>query len=188
MKAHENPFATRRIEQRLAFDPELVGTDWSVVLEKWQALDRRACVIGRHGAGKTTFLDAMGSRIEGPVVRFFFNGDRRRLMAEDGEKMESGRGAVWLVDGDTHLGFADRRRFQVASRQAAGLIAARHRACGLPVLLHLRPDLALATELLRRAHPEGAHHFEADLAARFEKHRGNLRHLWLDCYDRLAVS
>lgn len=186
MKAHENPFTTGQLEERLAFDPELIGSDWIALLDKWSLLGCRACVVGPHGAGKTTFLDALSSRLDRPVRRFFFNRDHRKLTDEDLERMEFGGAAVWLADGDMHLGLRDRRRFHEASRHAAGLISARHRARGLPVLLHLRPDLALAKELLHRVYPEGAVDFEADLAERFRKHRGNLRHLWLDCYDRLA--
>jgi len=186
MNAHDNPFATRRVEARLPFDPSLVGTDWESLRARWRQLDRRAGIVGPHGAGKSTLLDAVADRLEQPVVRFFFNRDKCQLSSEDELLMEAGAGAVWLADGDGHLGFRDRRCFYKASQRAAGFLSARHQARGLPVLIRLKPDLALAKELLHRLHPTGAGGLEPTLAESFRKRRGNLRHLWLDCYDCLA--
>lgn len=186
MNARDNPFSTRRVQAKLAFDPALVGTDWGDLLDQWFGLGKRACVVGPHGAGKSTMLDAMAGRLEVPVVRFFFNRDKRELSPSDEALMIAGEGAVWIADGDTHLSFRERRRFYAASRQAAGFLSARHRTRGLPVLLRLKPDLALASELLHRLYPEGHHELSQTLSRRFDKRRGNLRHLWLDCYDQLA--
>ena len=186
LNARDNPFATRRVERCLVFDPALVGTRWSDLLERWDQLGGRACVVGPHGAGKSTFLDAFVDRLDAPVVRFFFNRDKRCLSDDDLQKMEGGRGRIWIADGDTHLGFSERRRFHRASREAAGFLSARHRTRALPVLLRLKPDLALARVLLHRAHPEGARSLEPLVVEAFRRRRGNLRHLWLDCYDHLA--
>lgn len=189
MKARHNPFGTRSIERRLAFDPTLLGTDWSALMSRWRNLGQRACVIGHHGSGKTTFLDAFESHLDEPVVRFFFNrDDEGGLTQTHRQRMEEGRGAVWLVDGDGHLGFRDRRTFHRASRYAAGFLSARHRRRGLAVLIRLKADLALARQLLHRAYPEGATQLADDLPRRFHRVRGNLRELWLDYYDHLAAE
>lgn len=188
MKARHNPFGTRSIERRLAFDPILLGTDWPALMSRWRTLDQRACVIGHHGSGKTTFLDAFESQLDEPVVRFFFNRNDRGLTSTHQQRMEEGKGAVWLVDGDGHLGFRDRRAFHRASREAAGFLSARHQRRGLSVLIRLKADLALARQLLHRAHPEGAGELAGDLPERFHRVNGNLRELWLDYYDHLAAE
>lgn len=185
MNARENPFATRRVERALEFDPTLIGTDWSMLLQRWRALGQRACITGPHGAGKTTFLDAFVHQLDPPVVRWFFNRDQCGLTDHHREQMRAGRGAIWIVDGDGHLGWRDRREFRRRSMEAAGVLSARHRARDMPVLLHLRPDLALAKSLLDRIDPEDRHGLAADLPRRFRRCRGNLRELWLDCYDAM---
>lgn len=186
MNAHDNPFATARVEARLPFDPELVGTDWESVMRRWQVLGGRACVTGRHGAGKTTFLDAFAKRLPGKVHRFFFTRERSRLSDDDRRRMAEAKGAVWLVDGDMHLRLLDRLEFHRATRQAAGWLSARHRAGRMPILLDLKPDPELALSLLGRIDPGDSLGLGSRLPERFHRCGGNLRELWLDCYDLLA--
>lgn len=181
MKARDNPFATGRIERLLRFDPELVGTCWDTIEARWRELDRRACVVGHHGSGKTTFLDAFARRLEArqPVVRLFFNRSHHRLDDHDRELLAASAGAVVLVDGDGHLPWRERRELARTTGNAAGLLSARHRARGLPVLLHLRADLDLARRLAARL----VDREPPDLERRLRRRRLNLRELWMDCYD-----
>jgi hypothetical protein len=183
VSATSNPFATGRLERVLAFDPELVGTSWEAIFGRWESLGRRACVVGHHGAGKTTFLDAFAKRLDAPVVRWFFNDERRRLDAADRARLREVAGKVVLLDGDRHLPWAQRRELRRALEPAAGVLSARHRAGDLPVLIELRADAELAGRLLEKIDPALAAELERELPRLLQEHRGNLRELWLACYD-----
>lgn len=185
MNAADNPFRTARVERLLAFDPGLVGTSWAEIEDRWETLGRRTCVTGRHGAGKTTFLDAFASRLAGriEVRRLFFNDGKTRLDESDRRLLRDPEAAVLLVDGDRHLRTSGRREIEAAAAKAAGFLSARHRPGGLAELIRLRPTPALAAALLARIAPDAQ---VSDLAARLRRKRGNLRELWLESYDRAA--
>ncbi len=183
MSATSNPFSTGRLERLLAFEPGLVGETWEALEDRWNSLGRRACVTGHHGAGKTTFLDAFARRLGAPVRRLFFNDRHRRLNAADREALEEVEGVVVLLDGDRHLPWRDRRTLRRALEPAAGVLSARHRAGDLSVLIELSVDLALARRLLNRIDTDFAEALDASLPRLFKRHRGNLRELWLECYD-----
>ncbi len=183
MNASQNPFATGRVERLLGFDPELIGTSWETIDERWHELGRRACVVGHHGSGKTTFLDAMAKRLGGRVDRLFFNDGKRRLSAEDLKVLDGCAGAFLLVDGDEYLGWMERRRLLRASARAKGTLFARHQSRGLPKLLRLKADPKLARVLLGRISEEWLQKFEGALDSRLAQLDGNLRDLWLDCFD-----
>ncbi|MDF1823505.1 MAG: hypothetical protein P1U68_02625 [Verrucomicrobiales bacterium] len=186
MKARDNLFATHRVESLLEFDPGLIGSVWETLEDRWEALGRRACVVGHHGSGKTSFLNSFSERLGEPLVRFFFSESASRLRSRDFEKMESGRGVLWIVDGDRHLAFRDRRLFYRAATAAGGFLSARHRCHGLPPLLKLRSDVNLAEKLYERIDPGDETGLKVELPKLYRRHRGNLRHLWLSCYDRAA--
>ena len=186
IKARDNPFATGRVERLLAFDPGLVGTTWEAIEARWRELGHRACVVGHHGSGKTTFLDAIGRRMarERRVVRLFFNRSHSRLDEADRRRLDPLGNAVLLVDGDGHLPARERRELHRAAEDAAGLICARHRRLGLPVLLRLRADLELARRLAARL----VDHEPPALARRLRRCRHNLRELWMECYDNASLE
>jgi len=188
MRALDNPFATGRLERVLAFDPALIGSSWEALEARWERLGRHACIRGHHGAGKTTLLEAMAARLarRGPVLRLFFNRDCRRLGGDAARRLARVAGSVLVVDGEDHLSWRERGRVRAAAAESAGFLSARHRAGGGPTLIELRSDPRLARRLLERAAPEWVGRLGPGLERDWRRHRGNLRELWLDCYDRLA--
>ncbi|MGB6223613.1 hypothetical protein [Haloferula sp.] len=190
MNAAANPFATSRVERLLEFDPHLIGTSWEVIEQGWAQLGFRACVTGQHGAGKTSFLDAMARRLvgKGRVERLFFNDQKRRISAADRVILDSCEGVFLLVDGDEHLSWWERRELTRASKEAGGCLFARHRKGGHRELLRLRSNPALAGELLERISPEWRRRLDGSLDRRFQGQKGNLRELWLECFDLAAAS
>jgi hypothetical protein len=183
VSATSNPFSTGRLERLLAFDPTLVGDSWEAIERRWESLGRRACVIGRHGAGKTTFLDAFAARQTRPVVRLFFNDGHRRLSPGNRGTLRQLAGAVVLLDGDRHLPWRERRELARAVAPAHGVLRARHHRGRLPVLLSLRTDAELARRLLARIDPAAGPLLEPELPRLLRKHHGNLRELWLEAFD-----
>lgn len=190
MKARDNPFATERLERLLAFDPELNATSWPQIEARWEQLGRRACVRGRHGAGKTTFLTTFGGRLskEHRVLYLFFNKARARLHAADRALLKSSAEAVLLIDGDQHLPLLERFELRQAASHAHGVLWTRHRAGLSPSLLHLKIDQVLAQRLLQRVAPEWSAVLEPKLPKLLKEVRGNLRELWMAYYDQLATG
>jgi len=186
MTARDNPFAPARLRRVLGFDPRLAGRTWEALEADWAALGRRAAVTGRRGRGKSSLLDAWAARLDEPPLRLFFNESKRVPDAADHARLADCAGRVVFVDGEDHLSWPRRRRLRRALRGAAGVLVARERRGPWPELIRLRGDPALAAVLLDRAAPEWAGHFHPQLAARWQEAGGNLRELFLGCYDELA--
>lgn len=189
MIARENPFAPGRLERVLTFDPALIGSSWEALEQSWEALGFRGAICGRHGSGKTTLLRAWAKRLEErgkAPLRIFLNEEKRGLDPEDHQTLTQIRGRFLFVDGEQHLPWREKSLLRRASRDAAGVLVTRWRAGLSPVVCQLKPDADLAFDLLQRAAPEYATRYSSILDRRLAKHRGNLRELFLGCYDELA--
>ena len=187
MTARDNPFAPGRLRRVLGFDPALAGTTWDALESRWRELGCRAAVTGHRGSGKTSLLDAWAERLDEKPLRLFFN-DRHDDF-DDGDRavLESCCGKVLFIDGENHLSWFRRRELRRTVREAAGLLVARHGRGGWPELIRLRSNPQQAAILLERAAPEHAGRFLPELGTRLGRNRGNLRELFLGCYDDLAV-
>lgn len=190
MKAHRNPFAPGRVQRQLPFDPTLIGTDWETIANAYQAHGRRAIVWGRHGSGKSTFLETFRKRLaqETPVRVLTFRNEKRQLTAQDRETLSDLRECYLFVDGEGHLSRAECREVRRASQGARGYLAIRHLPGRLPTLLHLKSSPRLARALLQRIDEAAFAHFEKELPRLLRKKNGNLRELWLSLYDSYAFE
>lgn len=191
MKAHENPFAPDRVQRRLPFDPLLIGTTWQDIEAQWTRLNKRAAIVGHHGSGKTTFLEAFSKRLAAThhVETLFFHRDERLLSSDQREQvlaLAHQHSAILIVDGEGHLKISERRWLRTQSQNIAGYLVARHRRCRLPTLLKLESSPQLALQLLQRIHPPEAAQQEKQLPKLLRKKGGNLRELWLSLYDDYA--
>jgi hypothetical protein len=188
MTAAGNPVAPDRLRRRLGFDPALAGTTWQALESRWHELGCRAAVTGHRGSGKTSLLDVWAARLDEAPLRLFFNESRRDLDDRDRAVLASCAGKILFIDGEDHLSWRQHRELRRATRKAAGVLVARHDRGGWPELVRLSGSPAQAAILLERAAPEWVGHFRPELAVRWEKCGGNLRELWLGCYDDLAVG
>lgn len=188
MKAHLNPFAPGRVCRQLPFDPTLAGTDWSHLETSFSENRCRAIVWGRHGSGKSTFLNTFRRRLEAqaPVTQLTFRPEEPRLKASQRARLAELTGRFLLIDGEDHLSLRERREVRGASQDAIGYLAARHSPGRLPTLLHLRSSPEIARILLSRIDEAACHEFESELPALLRKKNGNLRDLWLTLYDVYA--
>jgi hypothetical protein len=189
MRPQDNPFAMARLEQVLAFRPEWLGQSWPALLTRAMAARGKQAVIGRHGAGKTTFLDGLATRLAAanyPVVRLFFNDTTRRL-DPTGKSLPAELGkAIVLLDGDLHLPLIERVRLARRLAGARLILCTRHRRNLLPVFLRLTPDAALLHRCVREVASPLYPHLAPHLDAWFHAERGNLRHVLRRCYDAAA--
>lgn len=191
MNARENPFATDRIEQLLVFNPEWCGTTWSEIDTQWQKLGRRASLTGRHGAGKTTFIDAWQKRLHQnghQTVRLFLNRECHTLQSNHWNSLKNCSGKIILLDGEEQLGWLARRKFYQYSKHAKGLLVSRHSQGKLPPLLDFHPDIQTVEHCIQKIAPDHFGQLSPHLADWWQQHDGNIRHILLRCYDTLRAE
>jgi len=188
MRARDNPFRT---DQVLRVRYRLPSGTWDGLLDRLDALGRRATIVGPQGSGKTTLLEDLAPRLH---ARGFTPRDLRL----DTETPEFEPGAldrffaslhprdVILFDGAEQLGWLAWSRFERRSRAAAGLVITGHQPGRMPSLLETSttPELleGLIEEILGGPAPE------LRTRALFEKHGGNLREALRELYDRFAAA
>lgn len=187
MLAHENPFRVQRI---LQLTYRLQGDGWEQLLLRFEALGRRACILGQEGSGKTTLLESLAPRLAQkgyePVLRLHHAETPRVDWAE--LRSLTAR-HVLLLDGADLLGWLSWCRLRALSRRWGGIIAASHTRRLLPVLYHCRTTPPLLGDLLRDLVP-GAPLDALALEAEslFQEHEGNLRNALRACYDRCSAN
>lgn len=191
MLARENPFSTSKVERILRFDPALNGTTWSDIESRWHSLEKRASLIGPHGAGKTTFLDAFAQRLdeEGETVyRLFLNTERRLISNTQWQDLAQSEGKVVLLDGEEQLSFLQRRRFYRLTAHANGVLASRHSKGRFPSLLDFKPTVETLAHCVRQLSPEHYSQLEPHFLTWWKLRNGNIREILLECYDFLATQ
>ncbi len=176
----DNPFNMQRLEQ-LAFEPQ--GVTWSGLLDRLDALNHRAAIVGPHGSGKTTLLLQLRDTLEQrgrPTALLFRNTDggpalpdswRPTLESLDPE-------AVLLIDGYDHLSWPARTHLRKHRR----LIVTTHRRAMLPTLIRTRTSPRLLHQLANRLQTGAIDPHHA--AALHATHGGNVRDALRALYDR----
>jgi len=192
MRACDNPFRVQRLA-RLAY--RLEGTTWEALLGRWDALGRRAALVGPEGRGKSTLLAELAARLvtrDGYVVReVTLRRGERQLAAEERSRLLEGVGErdLLLVDGAQELAPWEWRRLRGASRHAGGLLVTSHRPGLLPTLHECRTSAELLGDLIGELFADEEHaHRATAVAALFARHRGNLRDALLASYDAYATA
>jgi hypothetical protein len=143
-------------------------------------------IIGPHGSGKSSLLAALIPALSAWQIRHIrLNTTHRRLPASIWNA--SGPRGLIVIDGFEQLGFFTRRRVKHHCRRTGcGLLITAHSSMGLPEL-H-RTDLApeTAADVIRSLVPPGGGWVldDYDIAARLRHHRGSLRDVLFELYDR----
>lgn len=185
-----NPFRSSRLES-LEFD--LRGDSWSAVMDRFALLGRRAATLGRHGSGKTTFLEQLARRLEGvglEVLTYRLDDLAPRLDSRELRRWQRQLTAKHLVvvDGAGWFGPVAGGKLLRATLSAGGLLVSAHRRCRLPVLFECRTDgkllQKLVETLLRDCVERVPPGLLTEVASAYERHRGNLRHALRDLYDQ----
>ncbi|MBI3854417.1 MAG: hypothetical protein HY293_01865, partial [Planctomycetes bacterium] len=176
MRARDNPFRTERILELRYRLP----SSWDELLDRWEALGRRAAIVGPHGTGKTTLLEDLAPKLRARDYAVH----ELRLDAEHPDfepgilescfRSLGGRDVI-LLDGAEQLGKSSWSRFERRSRAAAGLVVTSHRAGLLPTLIETRTTPELLVELVAQLLGDCPPEIRALAPRLFKKHRGNLR-------------
>ncbi|HLH27701.1 MAG TPA: hypothetical protein VKW77_02220 [Acidimicrobiales bacterium] len=190
MRARDNPFRSDRL---LAVRYRLQEGTWDGLFARFEALGRRAAIVGPQGSGKTTLLEDLAPRFRdrGYAVR------ELRLDAESPSFPEPfledflaslGPRDLILLDGAEQLGRGAWSTFERRSRAAAGLLVTLHRPGRLPTLLETRTSRELLDGLVGEILEDRAGEVRGLTAPLFEKHAGNLREALRELYDRYAAG
>ena len=186
MRARDNPFRT---EQVLRVRYRLASGTWDGLLDRFDALGRRAAIVGPQGSGKTTLLEDLAPRLRS---RGF--GVRELRLDTETPRFEPGvldrffasleSRDVILFDGAEQLGFLAWSRFERRARAAAGLAITVHRPGRLSTLLETSTSPELLDDLVEEILGDRAPERTRGL---FEKHGGNLRDALRELYDQFAA-
>jgi hypothetical protein len=140
-------------------------------------------------SGKSTLLETLKPRLAaaGRSICAITLRDGQRSLPEGWLRLAlaSSRPLV-VIDGYEQLSWLGRMLLEWRCRRArAGLLVTSHAATGLPTLIHLRPDLALAEQLVSRLTRQISSLITAaDVTASHACHGSNVRELFFALYER----
>lgn len=188
MRARDNPFRSDRV---LAVRYRLQGGSWEDLLARFDALGRRAAIVGPKGSGKTTLLEDLAPRFRERGFSI-----RELRLSQETPRFEQGvledlfasltaRDLI-LFDGAEQLSWLAWSRFERRSRAAGGLLVTVHQPGRLPTLLETQTDARLLACLIDQILEDRADEARALAPQLFERHGGNLREALRDLYDRYS--
>ena len=189
MRPRDNPFAAHRIEG-LAFRLP-AGRTWDALFDRGAAMNWRGAIVGPHGSGKTTLLEQLAPRL---IARGF----TPQLCRIQAASTLAEKAAVFtrvramrapdflLLDGAEQFTTREGLSLYSSASKLAGCVITVHRTSRLPTLLEMHPSPALLAELA--AELTGEPLGDAEAAARYKRHAGNLRECLRELYDQHALA
>ena len=181
-----NPFRVERLHS-LAFRAPRFSL--AELLGQFEVQQRRGCIVGPHGTGKTTLVGELCTEFTARGVQF----NRLQLSASSQHNVTLVR--EWLsaarleqilvLDGAEQLPIHQWWKFRWRTRHFAGLLITTHSPGRLPTLHRTGSTPALLQELVRELVPELE--FSADVVDQlYRQHAGNIRECLRELYDRAA--
>jgi energy-coupling factor transporter ATP-binding protein EcfA2 len=179
-----NPFSARFVEPGAV--PYWLPNGLAGLADRFRAAGGWGEVVGPHGSGKSTLLASLLPLLGEWTVR------RVRLSTSDRDLPPDlwplpGPRPLLVIDGFEQLGWLTRRRVVRGCRRAgAGLVVTTHRRTGLPILHRTDVTLETLAWVIDRLVPAADRGVLAgfDPAARLRAHRGSLREVLFELYDR----
>ena len=183
-----NPFTTRRTRpgaMPFLFPP---GCNADTLIAALASGGWRGAIVGPHGSGKSALLATLVPAIEQAgrrVLQTTLHDGQRAMPPGWDDGAAAGEPAVVVVDGYEQLSRWSRSRLaRTCRRRDWGLLVTSHAPVGLPIIRQTEPDLDVARQVVAELTRHLSHPIpDAEIAARFEKHRGDLREMLFDLYD-----
>lgn len=166
MRARDNPF---RVERLHGLRPR-IDVPLADLLARWESMGGRAALVGPHGTGKTTLIEALRVELGNPPL-LRLSEERRRLPSE----LPAG---TLLIDGAEQL---DGRDWRKVVERPGRLLVTAHRPGLLPTLWESRSSETLLDALLEDL---GAGAWRVQARPLLAAHGGNLREVFRALYDR----
>lgn len=187
----DNPFRAQRLD-RVPY--RLQRGTWAQLEARLARLRCRAAIVGPHGSGKTTMLDALQTRLATRglhIVRADLRCDEAHPTRDDIDALTKPLSIndVLMYDGADHLSVWRWRQLRRATRHCGGLIVTSHARRLLPILARTHTTPSLLRELVSELLDGDA---RPDITSRcetlFAEHRGNLRDALRACYHLARSS
>jgi hypothetical protein len=189
MRPRDNPFAAHRIEAIPFRFPD--GLTWDSFLNRCAEAKWRGAVVGPHGSGKTALFEQLESRIRARgftphLVRIQAESPLAEKQALLKRVRDLRAPDLLLLDGAEQFTTREWLTLHSAASAMAGCLITVHRTSRLPTLLETRTSPALLIELA--AELTGERLTNADAAAIFKRHFGNLRECLRTLYDQHTMA
>jgi len=181
MPLKNNPFSFRYVTSLPYFFPPGSPENMLTLLaERFEQCGRVAQIVGPHGTGKSTLLEALIGQLRQPVFKIVLRDRQRRLPNLPDEF------SVVTIDGYEQLStFSRWRLWRKRRRDNFGLLITSHQPVfGWPILYETAPNRevyeCLFRILLKNKEEINLQTFDSLLT----KHQGNMRQILLDFYDQ----
>jgi hypothetical protein len=189
MRPRDNPFASHRIEGLKFRLPG--GLTWDAFLDRCATAKWRGAIVGPHGSGKTTLLEQLISRLrERGFAPHLFRINAESTLADKQAVLTRVRTMrapdFLLLDGAEQFSTREWLTIYSAAGPLAGCLITVHHTSRLPTLLETRAAPALLGELTAELTDERL--ADADAAALFKRHYGNVRECLRALYDQHALA
>lgn len=179
--ARENPFTAARIHA-LPYSPQ--GVSFEVLHERWNALGRRAAIVGSHGTGKSTGLKRLATDFEQQgfhVLCLTLNDEQTGFNPGELEALRAlDTQTIVVLDGAEQLGTLGWFQFKRLTRKGGGVLITTHQSGRLPTLLQTQTSPDLLKQLLVALGVTGWG--DEQIVRLFERFEGNIRDIFHHLY------
>jgi energy-coupling factor transporter ATP-binding protein EcfA2 len=183
-----NPFSTRFVQPGaipFLLKPPL---SYDTLLDSLLTNNGWGQIVGPHGSGKSTLLESLLPKLTHWQHRRFRFTTTDRKLPEGFWGVPSGT-PLMIIDGFEQLGWLT--RWQVkrhCKKHNQGLLVTAHRNLGLPTLYEVNVSPELAIQIVEHLLPDvdirNAILHGYNMASQLKRHRGSLRIVLFELYDR----
>ncbi len=181
-----NPFSTRFVQPGAIPYRFPTHDGLTALIDRLKSTGGWGEIVGPHGSGKSTLLVTLLPLLSAwRVQHVLLNTSHRTLPAELFDVPEPG--SLLVIDGFEQLGVLTRYRVKGhCRRHACGLLVTAHHSMGLPELSRTNVAPETAAEMIASLVPPGGEWVldGFDVTARLRHHRGSLREVLFELYDR----
>ncbi|MCB0339345.1 MAG: hypothetical protein KDD53_07060 [Bdellovibrionales bacterium] len=169
---------------------DLIDEKWSEHLERFSKFKYRACIVGCHGSGKTTYLKSFERKLKTVginSVRVFLNDESPRIFRAISRKelKKILVDSVLIIDGAEFISIFEWLTLSRLIRKGRGALISSHHPLKYPVLHNCRTTPESLNRLLTKLSPPKINS-RIDINNCYDRHSGNLREVFFELYDKLA--
>ena len=182
----DNPFNAQRVDALRFMEHEYALAE---VADRLKKARYRGALVGPHGCGKTTMLQALGDQLMEhglTPLPLFTNADTRDWQTSQWRHTirRARKTDALLIDGYDLLPAWARAWVLLASRHAGAVVVTSHRAVRLPTVARPSTSPYLLDELIHKLAPSVNGDIDTDRL--FRETHGNLREALRRAYDLYA--